>query len=107
MSCRLLLLLQVQEAYETLIKRRGQPKDAQPQGQDSWNFHDWCGLFQPPPGHVCQCDGGLRFEPLMQREDPGSASGVLQALALQDVEGLGGAAPQAGGYQPLRQHAAR
>lgn len=46
MSHRLLLLPQIQEAYETLIKRRGQPKDAEPQGQDSWNFHDWCVRFR-------------------------------------------------------------
>jgi len=31
--------VQVQRAYENLIKHRG--GDA-PAGQDSWNFHDWC-----------------------------------------------------------------
>ena len=31
--------VQVQRAYENLIKHRGEDT---PGGQDSWNFHDWC-----------------------------------------------------------------
>ena len=34
--------VQIQEAYESLIKRRGQPQDVKPPGKDSWDFHDWC-----------------------------------------------------------------
>lgn len=42
---------QIQEAYESLIKRRGQPQEAQPPGKDSWDFHDWwvCLLSNLPP----------------------------------------------------------
>ena len=29
----------VQQAYENLIKNRGQAQA--PRGEDSWNFHDW------------------------------------------------------------------
>ena len=49
-----MLLLQIQEAYETLIKRRGQPKGAEPQAQDSWDFHDWC-VWSVGSPFTCTC----------------------------------------------------
>ena len=47
--------IQVQRAYENLIKHRGEDV---PVGHDSWNFHDWCVLVPGDPAQEPYPDPG-------------------------------------------------
>jgi len=41
--------IQVHEAYESLIANKGNPKVTPPNGEETWNFHDWCKPPSPWP----------------------------------------------------------